>query len=520
MHLIVFCDGTWNTPDQMDGDLPAPTNVVKLRNALLRDESKQKVYYHPGVGTDRGLWNRVAGGGMGDGLDKNIKSSYNWLARNYDAKANPKIWLFGFSRGAYTARSLGGMISRCGLLNAHTGGLSEAEIWAAIDGLFDNYRIEAAKAPKIKATGKLPLHGVKTGDPGKHSIPIHFIGVWDTVGALGVPDDLALLNLIDDPANHSFHDTDLSPIVKNARHAVAIDEKRQGFTPTLWTNVEKDERVKQVWFPGVHGDVGGGYGRTALSDIALRWMMDEAKEKELLLAPDVENQLKPDPQGQLHDSVTGIFKSFKTRPRAVPLISEESIEKGLIHTSVWNRCDRPSIVQGDYWRTEVPLKGKPVTVTVYARDRWNSTGIYLNEGQAYRFSAEGEWKDDDITCDADGPLAKESRNNLFTRLALTATGFVEKVYTGITGNHNVDVNLSLREDEYPWFSLIGVVANGWLPAVKPEDKINHLPHETFLIGKQAKLTPKKSGYLYAFANDTWQTYENNMGALRLTVEAV
>lgn len=191
MHLIVFCDGTWNTPDQIDDGLPAPTNVVKLRNALTlqdKDKREQRTYYHPGVGADGGWWNRVAGGGLGEGLDKNIMSAYNWLGRNYEVGA--EIWLFGFSRGAYTVRSLGGMISRCGLLDARASGMTEEAIWSAIEDLFANYRLPEKNAEPVFATTERPFHEVKMGEACKHSIRIHFIGVWDTVGAVGVPDDL------------------------------------------------------------------------------------------------------------------------------------------------------------------------------------------------------------------------------------------------------------------------------------------------------------------------------------------
>jgi uncharacterized protein (DUF2235 family) len=513
MHLLVFCDGTWNTPDQLEGGLPAPTNVVKLRNALAAEDGagkEQRSYYHPGVGTDPGILKRVTGGGLGEGLDRNIKSSYNWLARNYQPGA--KIWLFGFSRGAYTARSLGGMISRCGLLDPTA--LSEQESWAAVDDLFEAYR----KKETIDATPQRPFHLTGTSGSPKHSIEIHFIGVWDTVGSLGVPDDLALANLIDDPTDHSFHDTDLSPIVKHARHAVAMDEHRQSFIPTLWTQIPDGADVKQVWFPGCHGDVGGGYGRCGLSDLALGWMMKEAEAEGLAFNPKIRNQLCGNHQAQLHDSVTGIFKQLKTRPRAVPIISIDSVNSGIVHRSALKRQTDPPITQGTYWRTLIMPANGAVTVPVFARDRWNYTGIFLEAGTTYAFEAEGEWKDDQITCGPGGPLSKESRKAFLARMATAALGNMQEIYSKVTGNYNVDFLFSLREDDMPWFSLVGLVANAIVPTQDPKEKYNYLPHETFLIGKQATFTPKASGYLYAFANDTWQTYDNNHGQLRLTVK--
>ncbi len=175
MHLIVFCDGTWNTPDQMDNGIPAPTNVVKMRNALVV-MPEQHVYYHPGAA----------------------------------------IWLFGFSRGAYTVRSLSGMISLSGLLNP--AGLSESEIWSAISDIFAHYRDPTTHA------SAWPVH------QGGTDLPIHFIGVWDTIGALDVPDDMVILNLIDNPNNYRFHNTALSHNIQHARHAIAIDEKSRALS--------------------------------------------------------------------------------------------------------------------------------------------------------------------------------------------------------------------------------------------------------------------------------------------------
>lgn len=215
-NLVVCCDGTWNTPDQTDGGLPAPTNVPRLFNALAATDERggeQKKYYHSGVGTDGGWWNRLVGGGSGQGLDNNIKSAYQWLAYNYQPDA--KLFLFGFSRGAYTVRSLSGMIARCGLLEIK--GLSPNDAWKRIDQGFDCYRKRKLSA----AYKNYKFHNVgDQGDP-SGSTKIFFIGVWDTVGALGIPDDMALLNLLDDPDQHRFHDTDLCDIVEHARHAVA-----------------------------------------------------------------------------------------------------------------------------------------------------------------------------------------------------------------------------------------------------------------------------------------------------------
>ncbi|HEY0570039.1 MAG TPA: DUF2235 domain-containing protein, partial [Enterovirga sp.] len=256
-NLVVCCDGTWNTPDDVEGGMPAPTNVRKLFNALVKDDeggTAQQSYYHPGVGTEGGLRDYLLGGSIGEGLDRNIKSAYQWLAFNY--RHGDHIFLFGFSRGAFTVRSLGGMIERSGLLNIAEPKLASDEAWKRIDLAFDCYR---NRKLTDEYRGFAFHEGAPTGDAARN-IPIHFIGVWDTVGALGIPDDLALLNLFDNKADHHFHDTSLCSSVAHARHAVAMDERRQSFAPTLWEGYDQTRDVKQIWFPGVHSNVGGGYG--------------------------------------------------------------------------------------------------------------------------------------------------------------------------------------------------------------------------------------------------------------------
>ncbi|MCL9670581.1 DUF2235 domain-containing protein [Citrobacter sp. MNAZ 1397] len=498
MHLIVFCDGTWNTPDQMDNGIPAPTNVVKLRNALAVTP-EQQVYYHPGVGTDGGWWNRVVGGGTGEGLDNNIMSAYNWLARHY--QPNAAIWLFGFSRGAYTVRSLSGMIARCGLLNP--AGLSERDIWSAVSDIFAHYRDPTTKVPAW------PVY------EGGVDLPIHFIGVWDTVGALGVPDDMVILNLIDNPDNYRFHNTALSHNILHARHAMAIDEKRQSFIPTLWTDIPAGADVIQLWFPGVHSDIGGGYSRCGLADGALEWMIKEAQALGLQFRDDVLQQIKPDAFDQLHDSVTGVFASLKTRPRNVPCFE---LPASPFHPSAMTRHTCPSLVQGIYWPGMIlKIPGDKATLKVYAREHWNATGIYLEGGVTYSLSASGEWKDSSIICGPQGNNDGKFQPGEAVQMAASLLGKAEVLYQKLTHNHQADFWYTRREEDAPWFALMGMVANDVLPETPPKNATNFLPHEVFRIGSGCTFTPQKSGYLYAFANDAWQMYANNNGSVELTV---
>ena len=513
MNIIVCCDGTWNTPDAMEDGLPSPTNVVKLYNALApvdADGQPQTFYYHPGVGTDGTRLNRALGGSTGKGLDLNIMSAYHWLARTY--REGDRIWLFGFSRGAYTVRSLGGMISMCGLLDLERFKGKPGETWDMVETIFDAYREE--KPDRIQATAEHPFHNAEAGKQPGGRTPIHFIGVWDTVGALGIPDDMALLNLLDNPENHRFHNTTLGPIVRHARHAVALDEIRQSFLPTLsiepkgWKGT-----LKQVWFPGVHGDVGGGYGQAGLSDGALYWMMQEAEAEGLYFNSGAINQLKPDPRGLLHDSVTGFFKALKTRPRATPLVTGEPAHD--VHASAADRHANPPLLQGRYW----PRTLLPATVDIFARQHWNNTGIYLEKGTEYRLQATGEWMDGtSIKCGPGGTKDGKMQAAEVAHIASSVWGGLETAWKKITGNKQVDFWWTRREEDMEWFCLVGLVANDVPPPRTDEDqKIDRLPHEVFKIGTGITFTPKGSGYLYCYANDVWHAYENNRGSVQLSV---
>jgi hypothetical protein len=507
-NIVVCADGTWNTPDDKEDGRPSPTNVCKLFNAVAGDDKDK--YYHPGVGTSGNWWDRVAGGGVGQGLGQNVKSAYKWLATNY--RKGDRIFLFGFSRGAYTVRSAGGMISQCGLLDLSVPGLKDDLIWAAVDRMFEHYRNpDNGKQPPSAPHG-LSFHNSAPDGSGTKRTPIHFIGVWDTVGALGIPDDLALLNLIDDPARHSFHDTDLSTIVKNARHAVAIDELRQSFSPTLWTKVAGRKDVLQVWFPGVHSDVGGGYAQSDLSDGALIWMIEEAKACGLKIRPGVLKQLKSDPRGLLHDSLTGVFKELKTRPRYVPHFTAENPD---LHLSALDRHSNPPLHQSSYWKTKVLTKKTDShVVDIFARERWNATAVFLESGVTYQLTATGEWLDGSVKSGPKGSKDGKFEPSEIAHLVSSGLGKLEGLFGKITGNVEADFWWTRRREDFPWFALVGVIANG--DGAGPGGGL--ADHETFLVGDGVTISPKRDGYLFCYANDAWHAYNNNRGSISLTIK--
>ena len=257
MKRIVFCaDGTWNHPHSSvlveDGD----TNVYKLYKSLAVT-SDQLTFYDDGVGVQGVVIEKLAGGAFGLGLFQKVKDGYTALAHAYEE--GDDLFIFGFSRGAYTARSVAGMIAICGLPTKN----------------FDQHLVDAAfqaYRSKNENERKLLLESLAGYD--MVDAKIDMLGVWDTVGSLGIP---ALFGGVSELV-YGFLDTTLHGDVIHAYHALAVDERRAEFPPTLWTGAPKTgQAIEQVWFSGVHCDVGGGYSQSGLSDITLGWMIQKAK---------------------------------------------------------------------------------------------------------------------------------------------------------------------------------------------------------------------------------------------------
>lgn len=493
-HLVVCCDGTWNTPDQSHAGVPTPTNVVRLHHAVVEDEGQLR-YYHSGVGTGPGLGDRLAGGGLGVGLSQNIKGAYSWLATNY--QPGDAICLFGFSRGAYTVRSLAGMLAACGLPSIAED-TPPSQRWKQIDNLYDKtYR---------------PAEGRPVQRPPHEPPQIQFLGVWDTVGALGIPKQLGMLALLDVDSRHEFHNTALSDQVIHARHAVAIDEHRGPFSPTLWAALEtrpSDATTKQIWFPGDHCDVGGGHLQTGLSNAALAWMISQAEQcTQLRFRPDMKTQIQPDPQDVLHDSCTGIYRYLSPTPRPIPAIIDQNRK---VATPTLERHNNPPLTDGVYWPTRILEPGGSATVDVYASNPWNHTGLYLSPGQ-YRFEAWGEWLNGSTPAGPEGtPRISFHPSGLF-QLAGSFSGWWEEHFRDWSHNQAATFFGAPRLAAARWMSLLGTVAT------QQFDQHGALrPYEPFTIGERTEQTIDDPGYFYAYANDAWGFYATNRGSIRLTV---
>ena len=246
-RIVICCDGTWNTPEQ-------PTNVVKLLRSIRpysEDGKHQVVCYDQGVGTYNPV-DKFIGGAFGKGIEQNVLDAYRFIAHNY--QQGDELYCFGFSRGAYTARALGGMLHCIGLL-------PKDELYS-LPLAYKYYRT----APQQRNT-QTYAENIKP--------EIRLMAVWDTVGALGAP--TPILGRFTKPLV-GFFNTHLSPDIKNAYQALAIDEKRGVFQPALWTGeINSDQIVEQTWFAGVHSDVGGGYEQATLSNVALSWMVSKSR---------------------------------------------------------------------------------------------------------------------------------------------------------------------------------------------------------------------------------------------------
>jgi len=326
---VIFCaDGTWNSPGQIDADSDTATvsNVFKLflnlagtdspESTLLANEQErtlsqqgvatQAAKYLHGVGDSKNFLVKMLGGSMGAGLVTRIVRGYTFVSRTY--KPGDKIFLIGFSRGAYTARSLAGLIAAKGLLDGNLDLDDKEQAYKLGAAVWYSYRQSAlAAADRHNFLGD--LENAVDGLPGfflrpvpagalTPPPPIDTVAVWDTVGALGIPEYNRAKVAID---AFRFCDTKLSLKVSHGIHAVSLDEQRPNFAPTLW---DPDDRIVQMLFPGAHADVGGGYERanneSGLSDGALRWMMDQLAPLGVVFAPNPAVPCTPDPKGMAH----------------------------------------------------------------------------------------------------------------------------------------------------------------------------------------------------------------------------
>ena len=311
-NIVIFSDGTGQ-----EGGKGHNTNIYKLFNMIEDRTPRQIAFYDPGLGT--GI-HRLTGNVGGFGISRNIQQCYRFLFEHYEA--GDKIFLFGFSRGAATVRSLSGFLHYFGILPK-----SRPELIAKAYGI---YMIKDEGKRKAKAAAFLKDH---------HNMwtKVEFIGCYDTVAALGLPIKGLSVLLDGIPGfRHRFHNFRLSETIKHAYHALAVDDERKTFHPVLWEKqTEAWQTVKQVWFSGMHTDVGGGYKEQDLSDIPLVWLTRQAIGHGLLIYPKHMIDPHEDAQGVMHDSrgtwLTSLYRRERRRWDA------STHGKPVVHASVLER---------------------------------------------------------------------------------------------------------------------------------------------------------------------------------------
>jgi uncharacterized protein (DUF2235 family) len=330
-RLIVACDGTWLNSDdgEKNGELAIPSNVTRISRAIKsvsQDGIPQIVNYTSGVGTEGGPLYKLLSGTTGKGLPENVREAYAFLANNYHH--GDEIFLIGFSRGAFTARSIAGLIGEIGLLTKK--GLNDLpEVYEDVQHRRDPSYVP--KHPDIpfprKPSADDPRYGEEMERRGltRLDIPIKAIAVWDTVGSLGIP-RIGLLQRAGLQNRQSrataFYDTKLSNCVENAFQALALDENRSSFSPAIWEKPEGNKTtLRQVWFPGVHANVGGGYDDMQLANITLAWMMSQLQpflemREEYLFEQDALNEdfykesgqgIRPWSFGKIYNELKGVM---------------------------------------------------------------------------------------------------------------------------------------------------------------------------------------------------------------------
>jgi len=331
-RLAVCCDGTWQRAGQ-----PCPTNVVKIARAILPEApgpdgapAPQIVYYDAGVGAPfhpgAANWvqrlgantRRALGGAFGSGLEAKVGAAYQFLAFNYEP--GDEIYLFGFSRGAFTVRSLAGMIYGSGLLRRMS--------IHKLDAAFRLYRNTKVKPASPEAVAFRAMHGA--------AAPVRFLGCWDTVGRRGVP-ELPGLSWLARRINkdYRFHDCYLNRSIAHARHACAIDEDRKAFAPTgmIASPNAGPGQVRQVWFAGDHGGVGGGEAASEpLADVALDWMAGEAAAVglgvDLTRCPG--KWFRPGPLHPMPDRKRGLLDLLGHAPRGIPGPARDTLHPSVL----------------------------------------------------------------------------------------------------------------------------------------------------------------------------------------------
>jgi uncharacterized protein (DUF2235 family) len=348
-RIVILIDGTWDKEGTTGN-----TNVAKLDvNALIKrraaDGTVQRVRYHDGVGAYGDIFKKVLGGAIGLGLKKIVLDCYGFLVDDYEA--GDEIYILGFSRGAYAARALAGLIGASGIARRPSADLFEIA--------WQHYRVSPASRQQPRSANwadRSTIAKYRSTAQGKtfhDTRSIKCVGVWDTVGSYGIPAGFGLASLARYIALIflGFHDTSFGEHVDVGLHAVAVDEHRRPFVPTLWTIAKGQHprgHVEQTWFAGAHRNVGGGYPDSGISDLALIWMIARVRALtglEFDMAS-VKSNAKPNIGGAVVDSTKGWFLD-EHWPHYRAILSPMAIHHGYIFNSA--APDEENINERVHW---------------------------------------------------------------------------------------------------------------------------------------------------------------------------
>ncbi len=309
-RFVISIDGTGNDPSDADEAGAGVTNVRRFHTAIDCDDANQYPRYFPGVGTDQrngGGVSTLFGKAFGAGAKALCEEAYIVLVTNY--RPGDRIFVTGFSRGAAIARMLCNLIHKQGIPETIT-------IIKNGEGRIVGYENRGKKTP----------------------VKIEILGVWDTVASFGVPVDLGPLKL---QRVNLFTNLTIAPNIKKAYHAVSVDENRDAFTPTLMNHDPR--RIEEIWFPGVHADVGGGYDMRRLADVALEYMIGKARRLGLKFNEDALSEIQPNPDGLgvLHRHAERIG-DFNLSPRKISVMKGNKVSRKFkikLHESLFRRTD-------------------------------------------------------------------------------------------------------------------------------------------------------------------------------------
>lgn len=537
-RIVILCDGTSNRPDNSpDGELVA-TNVWKLYRFLCDDDT-QTVWYEAGVGSDSsstavrarrtqaflattgvaqgtkifavvGMVIKLVESSFGVGISETIVNVYKTVVRLY--RPGDRIYLIGFSRGAFAARCIAGVISHCGLLRA------EYERFAPDVVQIYRTRLKPDDDEPLRLDMAYPGRGSKLAPQAEHVVPVEFVGVFDTVASLGFPLWGWWFRAGPIWRNSPFA-TDPAKVCLNIYHALAMDERRAQFFPTLYTMPTSEVRpdvLEQVWFRGAHADVGGGYERHDVSDTPLQWMMDAMAKHGLEFRPEVAKNLVPNSVAILHDELVRepTWNYFGSWPRWHPVPGhDEPDQTSKLHSSVLVRA---AIIESQTGLPDLVKIVKREEFVVNTSLPWFRTGMIIEKDHYYRVTYLGGLTRDGEEPPVDPGGQKAGRLNIRRFSPFKA-----------------------RLPAKNWMFLGAAIAHPriWTPQEKGlKEGLGYLlgSPPDLLLKQIAKIgqdladvngsvfikSNAPSGLLYLFVNDLWQTAGNNSGGPRLSIEPV